>query len=128
MSETGTRSLLGMEDKGDFCDPEMMLEQLLDDPNLIQHVTRTDNSGRETITGYFRVTFELGQQRQVLHVPFVPSLKVVPQVESRVTDQADARVRITDRQKFGVRAEIVLSRPAESARRMLVEISATESI
>jgi hypothetical protein len=127
MSESGTRSLINMDDDSEFVDPEVALQQLLDDPNLVQHIMRTASDGCETIAAYFRVVFEPGQQRQVLHIPFAPSLKVVPQVEAHVTDQQDVRVRITDQQKFGIRAEIVLPKQSESRRSLLVEFIVTDT-
>ena len=127
MSDTGTNSLIDMEDKGDFIDPEVVLQQILDDPDFIQQVTRTTHEGRETITGYFRIALKPGEQRQILHVPFTPPLKTIPRVEARVEGQQSIRVRITDRQKFGLRAEVILARATESIRRVLVEVIATES-
>jgi hypothetical protein len=127
MSDTGTNSLIDMEDSGEFLDPEVVLQQILDDPDFIQQVTRTAHEGRETITGYFRIVFKPGEQRQILHVPLTPPLKVIPRVEAHANDQQDIRVRITDRQKFGIRAEVILARATESTRRVLVEVIATES-
>ena len=127
MSDTGTNSLIDMEDEGEFIDPEVVLQQILDDPDFIQQVTRTTHEGRETITGYFRIVLKPGEQRQILHVSLTPPLKVIPRVEARAIDQQDIRVRITDRQKFGIRAEVILARATESTRRVLVEVIATES-
>lgn len=109
-------------------DPEALLQQLLDDPSLIQHLIRTEQDGCQTIVGYFRVVLEPGQQRCVVHVPFSPPLSAVPQVEAHVLDDQDARVRVTDCQKYGLRVEVILPRPVDSERRVLLEIVATESI
>lgn len=126
MSDTRIENLLEMEDDESFLDTEMILQQLLENPNLVQHISRTEESGRETVVGYFRATFEPRQQRQILHVPFAPPLKAIPQVEAHVTDQQDVRIRITDCQKFGIRAEIILSQPVQARKNLLVEIIATE--
>lgn len=126
MSDTGIDNLLEMEDDEAFLDTELILQQLLENPNLVQHICRTEESGKETVVGYFRATFEPQQQRQILHVPFTPPLKSIPQVEAHVTDQQDVRIRITDCQKFGIRAEIILSQPAQTRKKLLVEIIATE--
>lgn len=108
-------------------DPEVVLQQILDDPNLVQHVSRIQCQGIETVTGYFRLTFAEGQQRQIIHFPFTPPLRLVPVVEAHATDQNDVRVRITDRQRFGVRAEVIHSRHKGLSQQILVEIIATET-
>ena len=102
-------------------DPELMLEQILADSNLIQHLTRTRSEGIETIAGYFRCTFLPGQQRHILHIPFVPPLAKIPTVDALVTDNAEVRVRVTERQKFGTRLEVVLPQPANEKFSLLVE-------
>lgn len=127
MSESVRNSLINLEDKDEFIDAEIVLQQILDDPSLIQHVTRTEHEDRETFAGYFRLVFEPGQQREILHVPFAPPLKAIPQVQAHAIDQQDVRVRITDQQKFGTRVEVILSRPTESKCKIIVEIVATES-
>ncbi len=126
MSESGSNSLIDMEDEGESIDAEVVLQQLLDNSELIQHLSRTTHEGRQTIAGYFRIEFQPGEQRHILHIPLTPALKIIPQVTAHVTDHQDVRVRITERQKFGIRAEVILARVAESIRRVLVEIIATE--
>ncbi|MDG1873538.1 MAG: hypothetical protein P8J27_06485 [Mariniblastus sp.] len=126
MTETEIENLLLGQDDDGFVDPEIILQQLLENPNLSQHVTRSVESNRETLVGYFRVAFEPNQQRQVLHIPFAPPMKVVPQVDAHVTDHDHVRVRITDCQKFGIRAEIILGQASGTATKLLVEIIASE--
>lgn len=128
MSESGFNSLIDMKDEEGFVDPEILLRQLLDNPSLVQHVTRTELEGLETVVAYFRVSFQPDQQRQVLHVPFVPPLKSLPTVNAHATDHQDVRVRVTDCQKFGIRAEIILPVPAVNAQKLLVEVIVTEAI
>ena len=127
MSETGIETPFGVGEDDPFLDTELILQQLLENPNLVQHVCRTEENGCETVVGYFRVSFAPRQQRQVLHIPFTPPLKVVPQVEAHVTDHQDVRIRITDCQKFGIRSEIILAQANDKPRKLLVEIIATES-
>jgi len=117
-----------MEDDNRFVDSELLLQKMLEDPNLVQHITRTKESGCETIVGYFRVEFSPRQQRQVLHVPFAPPLKVVPKVDAHVTDHPDVRIRVTDTRKFGLRVEIILENPAPVPTNRLIEIIATEVV
>ncbi len=115
-----------------FIDPELMLEQTLADPDLVQHVVRTKRDGAETIVGYFRCEFAPGQQRHVLHVPFMPAMATVPAIEAMVTEESSlpesVRVRVTDQQRFGGRMEIVLPEPAVSALSVLVEVIAHAAI
>lgn len=127
MTETNFEELLGAENEASFLDPELILQQVLENRDLVQHVTRTRDAGIETIVGYFRVEFEPGQQRSVLHVPFAPPLKIVPQVDAHVTDHENVRVRVTDCQKFGVRTEVILEQASKSHQKLLVEIVATEA-
>ena len=128
MSEIETDSLIDMNDEGGFVDPELALQQILENPNLVQHVTRTQIEECETIAGYFRIAFEPGQQHQVLHVPISPPFKSVPGIEANATDAQDVRVRITDGQKFGIRLEIILSHQTDSQRQILVEVIANAAI
>lgn len=109
-------------------DPEIYLQQLLEDPSLVQHINRTESDGCQTIVGYFRVDFLPGQQRSVLHVPFSPPLVCIPHVEAHALDDQTVRVRITDCQKFGLRTEVVLPNAAESERRLMIEIVAVEAV
>ncbi len=106
-------------------DPELVIAQILSDPNLVQHVVRTNRDGIETMVAYFRCGFSTGLQRYVLHVPFSPAFGGIPDVSAMATEQADVRVRITDRQKFGARLEVVLPRPSECETSLLVEVIAT---
>jgi hypothetical protein len=112
-----------------FIDPELMLEQTLADPNLVQHIVRSNQDGIESIVGYFRCEFLAGQQRYVLHAPFSPALGAVPAIEAMVADeeclQDSVRVRVTDKQKFGARLEVVLVEPAKKPISLLVEVIAS---
>ena len=71
MTETNFEELLGAENEASFLDPELILQQVLENRDLVQHVTRTRDAGIETIVGYFRVEFEPGQQRSVLHLSLI---------------------------------------------------------
>jgi hypothetical protein len=124
--------LFGLEDDGEdeLVDPELILQQILEDPGLTQYITRNEVEGVVAITAYYRVRFQSGQSRQVLHVPFSPPLQVVPIVEVQAVEQEGVRVRITDCQKFGLRAEIIWA-PQDATihqspeRDCLVEVIAT---
>ena len=100
---------------------------ILDSPDLVTQMTRTRNGEQETIVAYHRLTFKTEQKRQVLHIPFVPPLKYLPQVEAHAMDAGDVRIRITDTQKFGIRAEVILAKSPTSTETRLIELIATET-
>jgi hypothetical protein len=118
----------GALDESSEIDLEMMLAQILADPNLVQHVMRTRRDGVETLTAYFRCEFLPGQQRYVLHVPFSPAFTEMPVVNAMVTERSDVRIRITDCQKFGARMEVVLPPSDGSESSLMVEVIATTPI
>ncbi|MFK7768269.1 MAG: hypothetical protein AB8B55_13680 [Mariniblastus sp.] len=126
MSENGFGSLVDIEDEENFVDPEMLLQQVIENPNLVQQTTRTDNNGLETVAGYFRVSFLPDQQRQVLHVPFTPPFKTMPTIQTHSIEQEQVRVRVTDCQKFGVRVEVILPQATTEFQKLLVEVLASE--
>ena len=106
MSTSGINSLLADEsDPVGELDPELVLQSVLSNPNLVQQVSRTRMDGVETVVGYFRIEFLPNQKRQVLHVPFVPAFEGLPEVELHASDHEDVRIRMTDCQKFGLRLE-----------------------
>lgn len=80
-------------------------ESVMDNPAVIQHITRFHCDGQEMLSGQFRMSFSPQQTSAVLHVPLHPPMGSVPQVES-FCDNEDFRIRVTDAQRFGVRLEI----------------------
>ena len=138
MNHTGTETtsqklemkssmILALEQQNSVENEELELEEsALSDPNLTQQIIRSRNDGLEIIVGYFRLEFSAGQKRQILHVPFVPSLRTIPNIEAHATDHQDVRIRITDTQRFGIRAEVILDTIPESTQSRLIEMIATE--
>ena len=108
-------------------DPELMLAQLLADPHMMQHWVRTHRDGVDSIATYNRCNFVPGQQRSVWHLSFLPPFSFIPEIEARAVEDVDLRVRVTDRQKFGARLEIVLPQPAAADLSVLIEATATVS-
>ena len=111
-------------------DAEQMIAHVLSDPGVVQHVTRTRADGVETIAGYFRCPFKADQERSILHVPIVPALTEIPEVEALVMEDdaasaGNARIRITDRQKFGLRLEVIRSGGKLPATDLMVEVTCT---
>ena len=67
-NEASLVAMLGLSDQAaaneeSEIDPEMALEVLLSDKSLNQLVLRRQQDGVESITGYYRVPVEPGQQR-----------------------------------------------------------------
>ncbi len=116
--------MLGEHDEVAPLDQEMVTEQILADPNLTQHLTRRNENGQDTLAGYFRCCLQPDQQRYALHVPLYPMMSAIPDVEAIVMDSDDASVRVTDRQRFGIRLEILLNRPTANPAEVMVEVIA----
>ncbi len=126
MNDELINNLIEIEGESDSIDSEIALQQILETPGLFQHVTRSDQEGLETVVGYFRIDFEPNSQRHILHVPFSPPLKTIPQVDTNTLGEQEARIRITDRQKFGLRMEVILPHITDSSQQMIIETIASE--
>ncbi len=116
-------------DHSEALDAENIVDLILSDPDVTQHVTRRHCDGVDSITGYFRCLFEASQERAILHVPIHPPMISVPDVEALFVEEDDSfRIRVTDRQKFGARLEIIRSARQEQAGSVMVEVILTASI
>ena len=87
-NEASLVAMLGLSDQAaandeSEIDPEMVLEVLLSDESLNQLMLRRQQDDVESITGYYRVPVEPGQQRVSWHVPFVPSMPNLPACTGR---------------------------------------------
>ena len=115
-------SQLGSPDCDDVSDVES--SSILDDPGICQQLTRRTADGFDTLMGYFRCQLEPRQLRYALHIPLYPAMAEIPTVEAVAMDHPTAKVRITDRQKFGLRMEIVLPESNDEAQSLVVEVTA----
>ena len=127
-NEASLVAMLGLSDQAaandeSEIDPEMALEVLLSDESLNQLMLRRQQDDVESITGYYRVPVEPGQQRVSWHVPFVPSMPNFPACTADPVDQSDVRIRFTNIQKFGARAEMILANPSNSKGSILIAIN-----
>ena len=104
--------------------PQSSLESVLNDSELMQSITRRQSGGHDTFVGYFRCRFAAGQQRYSLHIPLYPAMEKVPDVEVMPIEADEVKARVTDRQKFGLRIELVLPKPTKSDQQILVEVTA----
>ena len=110
-------------------DSEQIVTYILADPNVTQHVTRTLCDGVDSVAGYFRCNFSATQERSILHVPLVPPMAEVPAVEAIVVDeQLSARIRVTDRQKFGVRVEVIRGADVAGAASLMIEVIVSSAV
>ena len=113
----------------EMVDSEQIVNHLLADPEVTQHVTRRSCDGVDSIIGYYRCQFDPTQERTVLHVPLHPPMVSVPDVDAMFVEQADSfRIRVTDRQKFGARLEIIRSAGHDQASSVMVEVILTAAI
>ncbi|MEM7784809.1 MAG: hypothetical protein AAF623_15775 [Planctomycetota bacterium] len=80
-----------------------------DKSTLSQQMIRSSENGIETVVSSYYLEFQAGQRREIVHIPLVPPLENSPDVYADATDHEDVRVRITDSQKYGIRAEVILS-------------------
>ncbi len=88
---------------------------------IVQQLMRTQLAGTDQITGIFRCDFSQEQDRYALNIPIHPALSAIPAVEA-IALESDARIRVTDRQKFGVRLEVVLNRAAAEPQQVFVDV------
>ena len=97
------------------------------DPDLLQQVSRIQRSDVDQLVGYYRVRFASGQKREVVHVLIHPPMETVPEVEANGLDAPAHRIRITDRERFGIRIEVVLDTAwsGDEPETFLVEVLAT---
>ncbi|MCP4782455.1 MAG: hypothetical protein GY903_23220 [Fuerstiella sp.] len=64
-----------------------------------------DDGGSEVVEGVIRVRFDKGQKRANLHVPFSPPLPGKPDVECECVGDEALRLKVPDRQSYGIRIE-----------------------
>lgn len=93
----------------------------LADSGIVQNIVRTHDATGQHIAGMFRCDLEPGQSSVVLNVPIHPPLPEIPTVEAVCVD-SDARIRVTDRQRFGVRLEISVTPSDQPQSFVFVEV------
>lgn len=82
------------------------LKILLEDRSISHRSTRSVIDGVVTHSHFARCKFEPEQSHYVLHIPLFPPLNSIPTVDSFAFD-AESRIRVTDRNRFGIRMEII---------------------
>lgn len=94
---------------------------MLVDPSIVQQSTRSTLDGQDCISVTSRITIDAGADREVFHFPIQPPMNSTPLVDAYVVSGADVRIRVTQRQRFGVRVELILGQPADTATESVVE-------
>ena len=75
-------------------------------PAVQPHVDRQVVDGLETVEGILPVSFEAGQKRANLHIPFSPPLSAAPEIECASVGEEDVRLKVAVAQPWGVRVEV----------------------
>jgi hypothetical protein len=99
----------------------------LEDSSLTQHWVRFNRDGLDRVVSYYRCAFPADSRRTILHVPFHPPMAEAPTVHAMAVDDPGVRIRVTDRQRFGLRLELSLDHIANEPRSALIEIIAESS-
>ena len=103
-------------------DPELAIESLLQDPDLVQLVTRHTVAGTDQMIVHQQVDFAPRQETAVLQVPIVPAMAVSPSIEIDIPTER-IRARVTDCQGFGIRVELVRMPPCHQAESIRLGLS-----
>ena len=77
-----------------------------ENPQTTQWMSRGQTADGETVEGGCQVRFESGQKLAAVHIPFVPALDSLPEFECEPLDEADVKIKISTRHRYGVRIEV----------------------
>jgi hypothetical protein len=106
--------------------PEVQAHRVESDRNVSQWMTRgLSPDGCEFIEGGLTIRFSGGQTHAVAHLPIQPALATIPEVECKILDGADVRLKIAARQAYGIRIEA--RRSGEATEEATAEIGFTVS-
>lgn len=89
-----------------------------ENPQMTQWMSRGLTADGETVEGGCQVSFEPGQKLMAVHIPFVPALDSLPEFECEPLDEANVKIKISTRHRYGVRIEVT----------RLGDLAVTESI
>lgn len=94
------------------------------DSSISQQTIRSECEGEDCLNATTRAIIPAGADRHVIHIAICPAMSAVPEVDAYVISGTEARIRITQRQKFGVRLELVVGKVADHERETILEIVA----
>lgn len=95
---------------------------ILTDRSIRQQMIRSIVGAEDCLSVTARVSVAQDADRAILHIPVYPPFDSIPEVDAFVVQGSELRIRVTQKQRFGLRLEAVLSRPAELAVESVVEI------
>lgn len=97
---------------------------ILSDTSIRQQVVRSVIEDEDFVSAISRVSVQAGADREVVHLPIHPPFATIPEVDAFVISGAESRIRVTQKQRFGLRLEVVLSRPAAATVETVIEVIA----
>ncbi len=104
------------------CDELEVEPAIYSDPAIRQQMIRSVDGDEDCVSVTTRVTIAAGADREVLHIPIYPPFETIPEVEAFVVSGNELRIRVTQKQRFGLRLEAVLTRPTGGAVESVIEI------
>ncbi len=82
--------------------------------DVTQRLTRSLSAdGSETLSGWLRAPFVVGQRTGSVHVAFCPPFAAMPELEVEQVDGPEARIKTAQLLPYGVRFDLKLAAPAE---------------
>lgn len=95
---------------------------IFSDPSIRQQVTRSIVEDEDFVSVISRVSIAAGADREVIHLPIHPPFDFIPEVDAFVVSGAESRIRVTQKQRFGLRLEVVLARPSVAEVETVIEV------
>ncbi len=95
------------------------------DDTVTQKTTRSQAAdGTESLSGWLRIPLASGQRTANVHVAFCPPFAHTPRARVKQLDGPEARVKTVQLLPYGVRFDLKLREPSESAAAVLLQFSA----
>jgi hypothetical protein len=92
---------------------------------VVQQLTRRiDADGAETLSGWLRMPFAIGQRTANVHVAFCPPMRVAPEVSVEQIEGPAARIKTAQLLPYGARLDLKLAAAAEAPTDVLLLFSA----
>ena len=94
------------------------------DSSISQQTIRSEYEGDDCLNITTRAVIPAGADRHVIHIAICPAMSTIPEVDAYVISGTEARIRVTQRQKFGVRLELIVGEVSEHKREAILEVVA----
>ena len=106
-------------------DERPMVADTPPDKTVTQQLTRSQAAdGTESLSGWLRIPLALGQRTANVHVAFCPPFPHTPRTMVKQLDGPEARIKTVQLLPYGVRFDLKLREPSESAAAVLLQFSA----